>query len=284
MHCRLSPCGHVSLCRSEHCTEHAMVVWHHATLQCWCAWTTTCCWLTEVGQKPGPQMFHSLCASSSLVSWHLVSPSGASLEDSNMRYVWCESGTCMLDSTFLHKMCRCVCFYMCLCVCVCVCVCVREREKGKEKFLTIKRISRAPCTYRTRWEHRALFNNDNKTRRHKHKHIHTYSCVRRGDRHGCEKHVGFMDKYCWFFTFLIIFYYQLQSMPVCLGDPSNRNSDEGWGGETVPEHCDCAISSWLQSHQGWVLWYFTAFLGIACVNTEFVVCEKKNKSSEVVLS
>ena len=44
----------------------------------------------------------------------------------------------------------------------------------------IKRISRAPI-YRTRWEHRALYNNTNDThthpRMHPHTHIHTHTCM-----------------------------------------------------------------------------------------------------------
>ena len=44
--------------------------------------------------------------------------------------------------------------------------------------IIIKRISRAPV-YRTRWEHRVLYNNAND--------IPTQTCVGWGDGHGCEK-------------------------------------------------------------------------------------------------
>ena len=68
-------------------------------------------------------------------------------------------------------------------------------------IIIIKRISRAPI-YRTRWQHRALYNNTNNThthththarthaRTHAHTHTHTHThtqSVERGDGQGCEK-------------------------------------------------------------------------------------------------
>ena len=41
-------------------------------------------------------------------------------------------------------------------------------------IIIIKRISRTPL-YRTRWEHRALYNNTNKIHTHTHTHTHTHS-------------------------------------------------------------------------------------------------------------
>ena len=48
-------------------------------------------------------------------------------------------------------------------------------------IIIIKRISRVPI-YRTRWEHRALYNNINDT----HMHAHTLARWDGGDRHSCD--------------------------------------------------------------------------------------------------
>ena len=50
--------------------------------------------------------------------------------------------------------------------------------------IIIKRICRAPI-YRTKWEHRVLYNNTNNNNTHTH--ARTHACIRQGDRHGCER-------------------------------------------------------------------------------------------------
>ena len=78
-----------------------------------------------------------------------------------------------------------VCVFVCARVRVVCPACLYDTVYVHVVTIIIKRISGAP-SYRTRWEHRALYNNSNNNSTHTrtHAHIHTHTHIRASDGGG----------------------------------------------------------------------------------------------------